>query len=166
MSEFSVIFNVLLLSTSAFFAVSQYYENRQTRLIEEEQKKLETYNLSLADSNTGMSDVKHRWDELRVIRPINNNYIIVIVFSLLVIYTFVFAIGMIGGWCAGEYHLMVCNIINHILRFLSIIVFVMGVCLFVNWIKMKNQLEKFTKDIGSFDILYKTVNKAIDHKKL
>jgi hypothetical protein len=158
--DFPGIFHVLLVFTSAFFAVAQYYENRQSKIIEGEQNRLKGIDFALAHANEGMKDVKKKWDDLQVIKPINNHYIIVILFILLLVYILSFAVGMTGAWCPTE-NTAICSAVLNVARVFSVLLFVLAVCLFVNWIRMKNQLQKFRGDIETFNVLYKTVKKAI-----
>lgn len=147
-ADFPSIFHVLLVFTSAFFAISQYYENRQARLFQEGQKNL-VVDFALADSNDGMREVKKKWDDIQVVKPINNHSIIVGLFILFLLYILFFSIGMFGKWFPV------------VLQYLSIVLVGLGIFLFINWFRMKNQLTKLNGNIETFNILYQTVRKAI-----
>jgi hypothetical protein len=91
---------------------------------------------------------------------LNNHFIIINLLILLVLYILFFAIEMAGAWFPGN-NAIICIIVINTLRVFSIILFVLGVFLFINWLRMKSQLVKFKENIGTFNLLYKTVSKAI-----
>lgn len=160
--DFTGAFKVLVILTSAFFAVAQYYENRQANYIKDELKTLKAFKFESFISNEGIHEVKKKWENILFEQPINNEIIIIILLALLVSHNILFAAVMVAGWCPQNIGDTIYSFVFWILRVLSIILIPLGILLVINCKKMSAQKKKFMSDTENFITLYDIVQKAIN----
>lgn len=158
----SGIFKLLLVLTSALFAIAQYYENRQRKCIEKEQEKIGKLDFKFAENNEGMKEVKKKWDNIQNIDPINNQYIIFPLLFLIVFYILLFVLALLSDWIIFFINSDITWLISSLLKISAIFLLVFGVWLLINWNKMNKQLKKFKEETETINNLHEAVTKAIN----
>lgn len=166
----SGIFKLLLVLTTALFAIAQYYENRQRESIEREQERIRKLDFTLANTNEGMKEVKKKWDTIQNIDPINNQSIIFPLLFLIVFYILLFVLALLSDWINLLFNKDTKNLTTDITNFISIllkisalVLLVFSIWLLINWNRMKEQLKKFKTEAETIYTLYEAVNKAINN---
>lgn len=159
-------FKILVILTSALFAMAQYYESRQSKIIEDGRRRLRNLNFTLAENNESMRDIKKKWDEIQLIVPINNQLIIYTLLLLFVAYIAIF-----GGYAYSDWSMKLFNFGMEdasiaILRILLIPLFISAVLFLINLKKMVTQLSDFEKKAENICALHQAVSKALGNNNL
>jgi hypothetical protein len=154
-AEIASIFKILAVLTSALFAISQYYENRQHKTIEVDQQRIREIDLSQQDSIK--DSVKNIYEKIMNVTPIHNQAIIVCLFLLICVLILLFFLSLVE-----VFSLLV---LHTILIFYSFIIVILSCWIFINWRRMQNQLTAFKFEVTNFKNLSDAFKKFIEVNK-
>lgn len=161
LASISGCFKLLLILTSAMFAIAQYYDTRQQKMITQYKDDLWKHELVNADDIIAVKAVKEEFDRLTNIKAEVTQSIIIALWILLFIYSFLLmAILMDPYWFDG---LRIPYPPKHflILSISSVYLFLMSCWLTLNLIKMRRQLKIFRNDIEVFKKMCEAIKSAL-----
>ncbi len=156
---------VLAVLTSAIFAIAQYYENRQKKLIDEGKKETENVGFPSADRNEEIKGYKKRWDTIQNKKPLNNHKIIPTLWGLILSYVillpFILMVSILPEFFKSFPFKVFSTVEIIYLCFVgaSSILIWTSIKLTISLIDMRKQLMAFQEDIEKikeYDILKKT----------
>lgn len=151
-------FKLLAIFTSALFAIAQYYENRQRKTIEHDQRIIMEIDLSQQDNPSALKDsVKSIYDKIMNVKPINNQKIIFCLLLLICFLIFLFVLSLWLDWVP-----VVISIIRGTLRIYSAIMLFFAGWLLLNWMLMQSQMKNFQNSIDNFKTLSDTFKKFLE----
>lgn len=154
-------FKILIILTSALFAIAQYYESRQRKIIEEGKRRLRTLNFTSAENNEGMRDVKRKWEDIQLAIPINNQIIIYPLLILLVIYIVIFTAYVYSDWTVRILNIELVSASIVMLKILLIPLLIASIIMLKNLRKMIMQLSEFERKSENICTLHQAVSKAL-----
>lgn len=164
------IFKILVVLTSAMFAIAQYFDSRQRKFIKDEQDRIWALDYKDAEENPGMQDVKDECDQIQAIEILNNQPIIATLWVLFVFYSFLLALKLILPYVIeltilknifDSINFIKSDIFIFIIAVMAVALFLVSIWLTFNLKRMKNQLTEFRIRIRNFIHLYEAVSKSI-----
>lgn len=159
MTELAAIFKIILVFTTALFAIAQYFDSRQIKIISTQKEKVHQANLFGRDQEPELQDLKIIWEEIQLVTPIDNQKIIHFLLYSLVFIVFLFALLTTTEWLPENIKTLTCNFIYGLLNIYIFIVMLVGVKLMIDLQKMNTQQKNFDQKVQNFYLIHNTVKK-------
>lgn len=153
-------FKLLIVLTSALFAIAQYYENNQRKIIENEQHITRDIDLSQQHATTLRNSVKDIYDSIMNVKPINNQRTIFCLLLLICLLIFLFVLALCSDWFSINV-----QAVRLALKLYSVVTLFFGAWLLVNWLRMQRQMKNFKASVNTFKTLCATFAKFLENNK-